>query len=727
MLAVEVNLRKKLKEIFGYQSFRGIQEDIIQNILAGNDSFVLMPTGAGKSLCYQLPAIVSEGTAIVISPLIALMKNQVDQLNALGVNAQFLNSTLSKAEMTKVRKSVLAGETKLLYVAPESLTKENNLEFLQKANLSFLAIDEAHCISEWGHDFRPEYRRIRYIMEILGEMPIIALTATATPKVQLDIQKNLMIEHATVFSTSFNRPNLYYEVRPKAAVKKQIVKYIKSRKNESGIIYCLSRKKVEEVYEFLKVNDIKALPYHAGLDSQVRMQNQDAFLSEEADVIVATIAFGMGIDKPDVRFVIHYDTPKSLEGYYQETGRSGRDGLEADCIMFYSPHDLVKLEKFNKDKSVTERDNARHLLQEMSAYATSGMCRRRILLSYFGETVDKDCGFCNNCKVPTEKFTTKEQVLWVLEAVMKTEQRFGINHIVDVLRGERNGYINTYEQDKLDIYGKGKEFTGAHWTSVMRQMMVYNLLEKDAEVFGAVRLSPKGLDYVQDPYALTFSKDHDYENLTEQDEEDKDIGSTRDGQAFDKVLLDMLKELRRKTAKQTGYPPYAIFQEFSLEEMATTYPTTEEELAQINGVGPGKVKRYGMPFIELIKKYVKENDIETVWDVVVKSTASKSKLKIFVIQQIDRKVDLEDICEVKNMSISELLDTIESICYSGTRLNLDYYIEQVIDEDRQQEIYEYFMTAESDNIQVALVDLGDDYSEEELRLMRIKFLSEIAN
>jgi ATP-dependent DNA helicase RecQ len=727
MLAVEVNLRKKLKEIFGYQTFRGIQEDIIQHVLAGQNTFVLMPTGAGKSLCYQLPAIVSEGTAIVISPLIALMKNQVDQLNALGVNAQFLNSTLSKAEMTKVRKGVLAGETKLLYVAPESLTKESNLEFLQKANLSFLAIDEAHCISEWGHDFRPEYRRIRYILEILGEMPIVALTATATPKVQQDIQKNLMIEDATVFNTSFNRPNLYYEVRPKASVKKQIVKYIKGRRNESGIIYCLSRKKVEEVYEFLKVNDIKALPYHAGLESQVRMQNQDAFLSEEVDVIVATIAFGMGIDKPDVRFVIHYDTPKSLEGYYQETGRAGRDGLEADCIMFFSPHDLVKLEKFNKDKSVTERENARHLLQEMSAYATSGMCRRRILLSYFGETMEKDCGYCNNCKNPTEKFTTKEQVLWVLEAVMKTEQRFGISHIVDVLRGERNGYINTYEQDKLDIYGKGKEFTGQHWTSVMRQMMVHNLLEKDPELQGTVRLSPKGLDYVQDPYAITFNKDHDYENITEQDEDDKDIGAMRDGQAFDKVLLDMLKEQRKKTAKQTGYPPYAIFQEFSLEEMATTYPTTEEELAQINGVGPGKVKRYGMPFLELIKKYVKENEIETVWDVVVKSTASKSKLKIFVIQQIDRKVDLEDICDVKDVSINELLDTIESICYSGTRLNLDYYIDQVIDEDRQQEIYNYFMESETDNIQIALEDLGDEYSEEELRLMRIKFLSEIAN
>jgi len=727
MLAVEVNLRKKLKEFFGYQTFRGIQEDIIQNLLAGKDSFVLMPTGAGKSLCYQLPAVVSEGTAIVISPLIALMKNQVDQLNALGINAQFLNSTLSKAEMTRVRKSVLAGETKLLYVAPESLTKESNLEFLQKANLSFLAIDEAHCISEWGHDFRPEYRRIRFILETLGNMPIIALTATATPKVQQDIQRNLMIEDAKIFTTSFNRSSLYYEVRPKTAIKKQIVKYIKGRKNESGIIYCLSRKKVEEVYELLKVNDIKALPYHAGLDSQVRIQNQDAFLNEEADVIVATIAFGMGIDKPDVRFVIHYDTPKSLEGYYQETGRAGRDGLEADCIMFYSPHDLIKLEKFNKDKSVTERENARYLLQEMSAYATSGMCRRRILLSYFGETLDKDCGYCNNCQNPTEKFTTKEQVLWVLEAVMKTEQRFGISHLVDVLRGERNGYINTYEHDKLEIYGRGKEFIGAHWTTIIRQMLVYNLLEKDPETFGILHISAKGLDYVQDPYALTFSKDHEYENLTEQDEDEKEIGTVREGQTFDKTLFDMLKALRKKVAKQNNYPPYAIFQDPSLEEMATVYPTSEEELSQVNGVGPGKVKRYGAPFIEVIKKYVTENDIETIWDVVVKSTASKSKVKIFIIQQIDRKVDLEEICEVKDMTINEVLDAIESICYSGTRLNLDYYIDQVIDEDKQVEIFEYFMQAENDNIQTALDDLGDDYAEEELRLMRVKFLSEIAN
>jgi ATP-dependent DNA helicase RecQ len=728
MLAVEVNLKKKLKEVFGYHQFRGFQEDIINNIMGGNHTFVLMPTGAGKSLCYQLPAIVSEGTAIVISPLIALMKNQVDQMNALGINAQFLNSTLSKAEMTQVKRGVLEGETKLLYVAPESLTKESNLDFLLKANLSFIAVDEAHCISEWGHDFRPEYRRIRMIIDSLGSLPIIALTATATPKVQQDIQKNLQIEEARTFKSSFNRANLYYDVRPKIAVKKQIIKYLKNKKGQSGIIYCLSRKKVEEVYELLKVNDIKALPYHAGLDGAVRVHNQDAFLNEESDVIVATIAFGMGIDKPDVRFVIHYDTPKSLEGYYQETGRGGRDGLESDCIMFFSPHDLIRLEKFNKDKTVTERDNARLLLQEMEAYATLGVCRRRLLLSYFGEVVERDCGYCNNCQEPTDKFSTKEHVIWVLEAVLKTGQRFAASHLADVIRGERNGYINTYEHDKTEVFGKGKDFETGYWTSLIRQIVVYNLLEKDIENFGVLRISERGMDYLQDPYALSFSKDHDYSNLTEQDEEDKDIGNTNQTRSFDTTLFDMLKNLRKKVAKQTGYPPYAIFQDPSLEEMATTYPTTEDDLSQVNGVGMGKVKRYGKPFLELIKKYVEENDIETAGDVVVKSAVNKSKVKIFIIQQIDRKVDLEEICESKSISMNDVLDEIENICYSGTRLNLDYYIEQILDDERQEEIYDYFMSADTDNIQTALQVLGtDDYSEEELRLMRIKFLSEVAN
>ncbi len=727
IVSEKVNLKEKLKEVFGYHQFRGSQEAIIENLMNGNNSFVLMPTGAGKSLCYQLPAIVSPGTAIIISPLIALMKNQVDQLNALGIEAHFLNSTLSKAEITKVKKSVLSEETKLLYVAPESLSKESNLEFLQQANISFVAIDEAHCISEWGHDFRPEYRKIRTIINDLGSLPVIALTATATPKVQLDIQKNLQIEEAEVYKTSFNRHNLYYEVRPKTTIKKQLIKYLKTRKNQSGIIYCLSRKKVEEVYEFLKVNDIRALPYHAGLDAQVRIYNQDAFLSEEADVIVATIAFGMGIDKPDVRFVIHYDTPKSLEGYYQETGRAGRDGLEADCIMFYSPKDINKLEKFNKDKSVTERDNARHLLNEMMSYATLGVCRRKQLLHYFGESLEKDCGHCNNCQNPTETFQMKEEVLQILETVKATGQRFAADHIADVLRGERSAYVASYEHDKLPMYGTGREILGKTWQSIIKQVLIKGLLEKDIDNFGILKLSQKGEEYLEAPYFVRLCKDHDYENVSE-DEEDKDLGISQQNKAHDPVLFDILKALRRKIAKQKGYPPYAIFQDPSLEEMATTYPTTKEELGQVNGVGQGKVMRYGKPFIDLIKQYVEDNDIETATEVVVKTAVNKSKIKIFIIQQIDRKVDLEEIAELQNKSMHEILEEIEHICYSGTRLNLDYYINQIVDEDHQEEIYDYFMTAESDNIQLALEELSDsDYTEEELRLVRIKFLSEIAN
>jgi ATP-dependent DNA helicase RecQ len=724
----QVNLKAKLREVFGYTQFRGIQEDIIKSILAGKNTFVLMPTGAGKSLCYQLPAIVSEGTAIVISPLIALMKNQVDQLNALGIDAQFLNSTLSKAEMTRVKKGVLSGETKLLYVAPESLTKEVNLDFLKKANLSFVAIDEAHCISEWGHDFRPEYRRIRTIIDDIGKLPVIALTATATPKVQQDIEKNLRMEDADIFSTSFNRPNLYYEVRPKNNIKKQLIKFLKSKKGQAGIIYCLSRKKVEEVYEFLKVNDIKALPYHAGLEPAVRVHNQDAFLNEEADVIVATIAFGMGIDKPDVRFVIHYDAPKSLEGYYQETGRGGRDGIDGDCVMFYSPNDILKLEKFNKDKSVTERDNARHLLQEIMQYSTCGMCRRRQLLHYFGEQTHEDCGNCDNCLTPNEKFKEKNHALWVIDAVVQSGQRFAASHIADVLRGEMSSYVISYEHDKLPVFGLGKEQTPEYWSSLIRQILVLGFLEKDIENYGVLKVSQQGLNYRQDPYLLTFYKDHDFTNVNEEEEDDKEIGHTTSGRAYDEALFEMLKALRKKVAKQKGFPPFVIFQDPSLEEMATTYPTDEEELAKVNGVGMGKVVRYGRPFIELIKKYVEENDIETVSEVVVKSAVNKSKAKIWIIQQIDRKVDLEEIGEAKNLSLSDVLDEIEHICYSGTKLNLDYYIDQIMEEDRQEEVYDYFMNAETDHIQAALQHFGDDeYSTDELRLMRIKFLSEVAN
>ncbi|AQG81606.1 DNA helicase RecQ [Spirosoma montaniterrae] len=725
-------LKERLKEIFGFSQFRGDQEAIIHSILSGRNTFVIMPTGAGKSLCYQLPAIVNDGTAIVISPLIALMKNQVDQLNAFGINAQFLNSTLSKTEMNKVKKDTLNGSLKLLYIAPESLTKEENLDFLKKANISFVAIDEAHCISEWGHDFRPEYRKIRGIVDNIGNLPVIALTATATPKVQLDIQKNLQMEEANLYKTSFNRKNLYYEIKPKVDAKKQLIKYIKQNKGKSGIVYCLSRKTVEEIAELLRVNDVRALPYHAGLDPQTRMANQDAFLNEDADVICATIAFGMGIDKPDVRFVIHYDAPKSLEGYYQETGRAGRDGLEGNCIMFYSYDDIVKLEKFNKDKPVTERDNARHLLTEMVSYANLGTCRRRQLLGYFGEYLDKDCGFCDNCLKPTEKIKVQQEVVLALRTVLQTDQRFDVAHLADVLTATGNQYVTSYEHDRLDVYGKGKEFNEdcGWWCSLIKQIAILGYLEKDVDNYGVLKLTQKGLNYIEDPYPVTLAKDHDYDQQVadQTTDDDKDASPTSGGAAYDEELLSLLKALRKKIAKEKNLPPYVIFQDPSMEEMATTYPTTREEMAQINGVGMGKVQKFGKPFIELIAKYVEENEIETDKDVVVKSTVNKSKVKIFIIQQIDRKVDLDEIAESKSLSMEDLMEEIEHICYSGTRLNLDYYINQVMDEDRQDEIYEYFMRAETDNIAVAMREFGgDDFTEQDLRLMRIKFLSEVAN
>ena len=724
----EDELRGKLKEIFGFSNFRGTQEKIINNLLSGRNTFVLMPTGAGKSLCYQLPAIISEGTAIVISPLIALMKNQVDQLNAFGVNAQFMNSTLNKTEMRRVREDTLSGAIKLLYVAPESLTKEDNIEFLSRANISFAAIDEAHCISEWGHDFRPEYRKIKSIIGGFGDIPIIALTATATPKVQLDIQKNLQMEEADVFKSSFNRKNLYYEIRPKVDVKKQLIRFVKEQKGTSGIIYCLSRKKVEEIAELLKVNDINAAPYHAGLDSGMRMKHQDGFLNEDIDVIVATIAFGMGIDKPDVRFVVHYDAPKSLEGYYQETGRAGRDGLEGKCILFYTLEDIMKLEKFNKDKPVTERENAKALLEEVSSYAESSVCRRKQLLHYFGEEyMSPDCsesGLCDNCAHPKEIFEGQDFIKEAIQAAIKTEERFGIKHLVNVIRGIESQYVKSYNHNELDVFGIGKDETEVFWRSVVRQTLLNEFLIKDIENIGILRVTKKGHDFLKKPFSVELSRDHDYtvENL------DHDNGVDATGKAHDEDLYDILKSIRKKVAKQKNLPPYVIFQDPSLEEMATTYPTNKEDLAQVNGVGMGKVLKFGKAFIDAIADYVKENNLQTASDVVIKSAVNKSKIKIFLIQQIDRKVDLEEVADLKGISFDQVLTEIENICFSGTKLNLDYYIDQFIDEDRQDDLLDYFMSAETDDLNVAMDELEyDGYSEDEVRLMRIKFISEYAN
>lgn len=725
---MDQSAKEKLKIIFGFNQFRGTQEAIVENVLKGKNTFVIMPTGAGKSLCYQFPAVVSEGTAIVISPLIALMKNQVDQLNAFGVNAYFLNSTLNKSETNKVKKEVLSGKTKLLYVAPESLTKEENMLFLKEAKLSFVAIDEAHCISEWGHDFRPEYRKIKSIIAQIGShLPIVALTATATPKVQVDIQRNLQMEEADIFKSSFNRPNLYYEVRPKVKneTKKQIIKYIKSHKGKSGIIYCLSRKKVEEIAELLKVNGINAAPYHAGLDQNVRIKNQDDFLNEETDVIVATIAFGMGIDKPDVRYVIHYDVPKSLEGYYQETGRAGRDGLEGHCLMFYKYDDIIKLEKFNKDKPVTERENAKILLEEMAAYAESTMCRRRVLLHYFGETLDHDCGNCDNCKKQKEKFEGMDYLLSAISAVKETNNRFNLAHIVKVIRGEKDDYIASYGHDQISVFGKGKEEDEKLWRTVVRQALILGFLDKDIENYGIIKITTKGENYLEEPYSITLSKDFNFDEVpVDTAAEEMSAG----GKAYDEKLFELLKAERKKLAKSKGLPPYVIFQDPSLEEMATVYPTNKEELAQINGVGMGKVNKFGAPFLKLIEAYVEENDIMTASDVVVKTAGNRSKVKISIIQQVDRKVNLDEIAENLNLSMAELIGEIEQIIYSGTKLNINYYIENIMDEEREDILHEYFMTAESDNIKAALAELEEeDFAEEEIRVYRIKFISEHAN
>lgn len=723
----ELELKVKLKEIFGYDSFRGNQEPVIKNILSGRNTFVIMPTGAGKSLCYQLPAMVLDGLAIVISPLIALMKNQVDSLNAYGIQARFLNSTLSKSEITSLRKDCINGTVKLLYVAPESLNKDENISFLQKVKISFVAIDEAHCISEWGHDFRPEYRKIKTMIGQLGNLPVIALTATATPKVQLDIQKNLQMEEADVFVSSFNRKNLFYEVRPKKETKKQLIRFLKDHKGKSGIIYCLSRKKVEEIAQLLNVNGFKTVPYHAGLDADVRVKNQDDFLNEEVDIVVATIAFGMGIDKPDVRFVVHYDVPKSLEGYYQETGRGGRDGLEGVCLMFYSHNDLNKLEKFNKDKSVQERENARVLLQEMEFYAESPVCRRRQLLHYFGEEfMEQNCGACDNCVNPRERFDGTEFVKLFLEATKQTSERFGLNHIVHVIRGVEDEYVKSYSHTQLSVFGKGDQEDDDFWKSVGRQTLIYQYLEKDIDNIGVLKLSEKGKKFLSKPHRIELARNHDFSTAV--DEEEDSIDKAPVAKAYDPKLFEILKSLRRQLAREKELPPYVIFQDPSLEEMATVYPTTQEELASINGVGMGKVNKFGKEFLEAIQKYVDENDIETASEVVVKSSVNKSKTKIFIIQQIDRKVDLEEIAESKAISFADLLSEVENICYSGTKLNLDYYIDQILDDEKQEAIHDYFLNSETDSLDEALANESmSDFSEEEIRLMRVKFLSEYAN
>lgn len=727
----DYSLNELLKKIFGFDSFKGNQEPIIKNLLDGKDTFVIMPTGGGKSMCYQLPAITSPGTAIIISPLIALMKNQVDAIRNFGAEqgiAHFLNSSLTKAEITDVRKDLTTGKTKLLYVAPESLTKEENVQFFQEIDISFFAIDEAHCISEWGHDFRPEYRRLRPIIEAIGKkVPIIALTATATPKVQQDIQKNLNMVDASLFISSFNRPNLYYEVRPKGDEPiKDIIKYIKSQAGKSGIIYCLSRKKVEEIAESLQVNGIKALPYHAGLDSATRVTNQDKFLMEEIDVIVATIAFGMGIDKPDVRYVIHHDMPKSLEGYYQETGRSGRDDGEGNCIAFYSYDDIQKLEKFNKNKSVAEQEIAGQLLLETVAYAESSVCRRKQLLHYFGEVYNQDnCGSCDNCLHPRSKFEGKEAVELVLETVLAVKQLFKAKHIISVITGKVSANNKSFKHNQLEVFGKGSEQDEKYWNAVIRQMLIERLLAKDIENYGLLKITPEGTKFLKKPYSILLTRDHDYENT---EDDDFFAGGGAKTSTADKNLFSMLKDLRKEISRKENLPPFVIFQDPSLEDMAIQYPITFDELKQITGVGAGKAQKYGKPFIELIKTYVEENEIIRPMDMVVKSVVNKSGLKVYIIQNIDRKISLEDLAFAKSMTISELLTEVERIVASGTKLDLSYYVNEYVDPYHQEEIYDYFREAESDSIEHALRELGEDeFNEEEIRLMRIKFMSDLGN
>ncbi len=717
-----------LQQYFGFDRFKGQQEEAIQSVIDGNHTFVLMPTGGGKSLIYQLPAMLLEGTAIVVSPLIALMKNQVDSMRGMQTEdfvAHFLNSSLSRAAIQEVKNDVLSGKTKLLYVAPESLTKEDNIEFLKNIKISFYAIDEAHCISEWGHDFRPEYRRIRPIVEEIGLAPIVALTATATEKVQHDIQKNLGILDAQVFKASFNRSNLYYEVRPKVKPENQIIRFIKQNEGKSGIIYCLSRKKVEQIAETLQVNGIKALPYHAGMDAATRSDNQDSFLMEKVDVIVATIAFGMGIDKPDVRFVIHYDIPKSLEGYYQETGRAGRDGGEGQCITFYSYKDIQKLEKFMQGKPVAEQEIGKQLLLDTVSYAESAICRRIILLHYFGEKYPHDnCGNCDNCLNPKEQIEAKNEVLIALSAILEVNEKYKGEHIANILVGNKTAAIKSFKHYTLESFGAGKEHKESFWNAVFRQCMINGMVNKDIENYGLLKVTPKGHEFIANPVSFLLVKNHEYEEEDESGASGAPSGAT----GGDPVLFSMLKDLRKQIARRKKLPPFVIFQDPSLADMSIQYPITLEELQKIQGVGQGKAKRYGREFVELIAKYVEENEIDRPDDFVVRTIANKSKMKVFIIQNIDRKLSFDDIANAKGVEVRDIISEVEAIVNSGTKLNIDYYVNSVLDDDHQEEVFDYFREAEDDSVEKALDELGEDeYSEEDIRLMRIKFLSDMGN